>query len=355
VILRAAVSAALLLPAAGAPGAEPPPAVAEIAGLLPGSYVSRDPARSARVSVAAVPKNRIAEGGPVFYLEAAKSARPDAPFLQRFLLLQADGARVAVRVYEPRDVAGVRGKWRDPEALTVFTSRDVKERPDCRLTLAKAPAGHWTGTTAAATCFSPAANAALSVTMSLSPQTLEWREEGKDAAGKAVHGPAGEITIYGRERDVAPPAPLAAAAPATTPAPAAALATTGAGEAGREREIPSKVNEQEAPTAVEVVAPSSPSKKYGLADLRRMAGEGGIPLAGLFDRATPNAASVVVVASRSGALSVFSFAEIFSSSLSSAPSLDVSGAAPRLVAGGGRGLEDVISIELRVLSPSPAQ
>ena len=47
------------------------------------------------------------------------------------------------------------------------------------------------------------------------------------------------------------------------------------------------------------------------------------------------------------AAALFSFAEISSSSLS--PSLDVSGAAPRLVAGPERGLDDVVSIELRVL------
>ena len=110
--LRAALAAALILPAVAAPAAEPPPAVAEVAGLLPGSYLSRDSAASIRFSVAAVPKNRIAGDAPVFYLEAAKSSRPDAPFLQRFLKIEAAGARVAVRVYEPRDLAGVRGKWR---------------------------------------------------------------------------------------------------------------------------------------------------------------------------------------------------------------------------------------------------
>ena len=135
---------------------------AEVADLLPGTYVSRDPAASVRFAVAAVPKNRIADEAPVFYLEAAKSARPDAPFLQRFLKLEADGARVVLRVYEPRDLAGVRGKWREPEALAVFTDRDVRERPDCRMTLAKSPAGHWAGGTAAATCFSAAGERARS-------------------------------------------------------------------------------------------------------------------------------------------------------------------------------------------------
>lgn len=306
-ILRAALAAALVLPAAGAPAVEPSSAAAEVAGLLPGSYVSRDPAASVRFSVAAVPKNRIAADAPVFYLEAAKSARPDAPFLQRFLKVEADGARVAVRVYEPRDLAGVRGKWREPEALSVFTERDVRERPDCRMTLVKAPAGHWAGGTAAATCFSAAANAPLAVTMSLSPQTLEWREEGKSAAG--------EISIFGRERE--------GFSSSSKEAPAAASAV------------------------LTISSPSSPSKKYDLAELRAMAGSGALSLRRLVPAADAAAASVVVVTSRSAAISVFSFAEISSSSLS--PSLDVSGAAPRLVAAPGRGLDDVVSVELRVL------
>ena len=82
-----------------------------------------------------------------------------------------------------------------------------------------------------------------------------------------------------------------------------------------------------------------------------MAREGRIPLADVAARPTAaEAAWVVLVTSRSGALSVFSFAEISSSS--SPPSLDVSGAAPRLVAAPGRGLDDVVSIELRVLTPA---
>ena len=210
---RAALAAALILAATRAPSADRAPAVSEVAELLSGSYVSRDPAHSVRVAVAAVPKSRIAADEPVFYVEAAKSARPDAPFLQRFFRVQADGARVAIRVYEPRDLAGVRGKWREPDALSIFTERDVKERPDCRMMLAKAPAGHWTGGTAAATCFSGSANVRLTVSMSLSPQTLEWREEGKDSAGNTVRGAGGEITIFGRRggcSTIALAAPVAA-------------------------------------------------------------------------------------------------------------------------------------------------
>ncbi len=318
--LRAALVAALLLPAAVLPAAEPPPAVAEVAGLLSGRFVSRDAGASVRFSVAAVPKSRIAGDAPVFYLEAVKAARPDAPFLQRFLKLEADGARVAVRVYEARDLAGVRGKWREPEALSLFTARDVRERPDCRVMLAKAPAGHWTGGTAAATCASASAGAPLAVTMSVSPQTLEWREEGKDAAGKTVRGPAGEITIYGRERE-----DLVAAAALAAPVPGGA------------------------PAVLTVFSPSSPSKKFDRAELRAVAGEGSILLARLIPEPNTPAASIVVVTSRTGSTSVFSFAEVSSSS---GPSLDLSGAAPRLVAPAPRALDDITSIELRDLAPA---
>ena len=203
----------------------------------------------------------------------------------------------------------------------------MRERPDCRMTLAKAPAGHWAGGTAAATCFSAAANARLAVAVSLSPQTLEWREEGKGAAG--------EISIYGREREGAAAAPLAAPV---------------AGGAGRDGGLSLKVNEPtaQAPAVLAILSPSSPSKKFDLAALRAMAVSGSLPLSRLILAPDAPAAAVVVVTSGSGALSVFSFAEISSSS-SLSPSLDISGAAPRLVAPDGRGLSDVVSIELRVL------
>jgi hypothetical protein len=342
VSFRAALAAALLLPAAALTAADLPPSVAEVAGLLPGSYASRDAGTSVRFSVAAVPRSRIAADGPVFYVEGTRAARPDVPFLQRFLKLEADGSRVAVRVYEPRDLAGARGKWREPEALALFTPRDVRERPDCRMTLAKAPAGHWAGGTAEATCFSAAVDARLAVTVSLSPQTLEWREEGKNAAGEALVGPAGEITIYARD---------AGAAPSAVPRVAGVSAPV-VGGAGRHGYFPSNVNEPaaEATAVLTITSPSSPSKKYDLAELRAMAADGRVPLSRLIPAAESPAVAVVVVTSRAGAASVFSFAEISSSSLS--PCLDVSGDAPRLVAPPGRSLDDVLSIELRVLAPA---
>ncbi len=260
--LRAALAAALLLPAAALSAADLPPSVAELAGLLPGSYASRDAGTSVRFAVAAVPRSRIAADGPVFYVEGTRAARPGVPFLQRFLKLEADGSRVAIRVFEPRDLAGVRGKWREPEALALFTARDVRERPDCRMTLAKAPAGNWAGGTPGATCFSAAEDARLAVTVSLSPQTLEWREEGRGAAGKTVLGPAGEITIYGRERE-APVAPVAVASP---------VAGGAAGGGG----FSSKVNgaAAEAAAVLTITSPSSPSKKYDLEELRALAANG---------------------------------------------------------------------------------
>ena len=338
--LRAALAAALLLPAAALSAADLPPSVAELAGLLPGSYASRDAGTSVRFAVAAVPRSRIAADGPVFYVEGTRAARPGVPFLQRFLKLEADGSRVAIRVFEPRDLAGVRGKWREPEALALFTARDVRERPDCRMTLAKAPAGNWAGGTPGATCFSAAEDARLAVTVSLSPQTLEWREEGRGAAGKTVLGPAGEITIYGRERE-APVAPVAAASP---------VAGGAAGGGG----FSSKVNgaAAEAAAVLTITSPSSPSKKYDLEELRAMAADAtGPALAPRSRRGEPRRRGRRRdVASRRGLRILIRRNLFFSSSLS--PSLDVSGDAPRLEAAPGRSLDDVVSIEVRVLSPS---
>jgi hypothetical protein len=103
------------------------------------------------------------------------------------------------------------------------------------------------------------------------------------------------------------------------------------------------------PAVLTTTSPSSPSKKYDLVELRALTGTGVLWLGRLLPSPDAPAAAVVVVTSRSGATSVFAFAEI-SSSVS--PALDLSGDAPRLVAAPGRSLDDVVSIELRVLSPS---
>jgi hypothetical protein len=368
----AAASLLVASSAFAAPGAPVP----EVAGLLPGTYLSRDAGASVRFAVAAVPNGRRGGGAPVFYAEAARTSTPYAPFFQRFLRLEEDGAaRVAVRVYEPRDLAGVRGKWREPDALALFSSRDMRERPDCRLTLERSPGGAWAGGTAGATCFSAAANARLAVTLSLSPQALEWREGGKDSSGRPVYGSSGEISVFWREREGAgTPAPVAGA-PAPLAAPAGGDAGRGGGfsakvneaaarvgeaapaDGGAKREgaFSSKVNEPaaSAPPGLVVTSLSSPSKRYSISELRGLAGSDRVPVEELLT-GTPTSgrgAAIVIVTSSSGALSVFSFAEISSPG---GPVLDLSGASPRLVATGGRGLADVVSIELRVLAPASA-
>jgi hypothetical protein len=122
--------------------------------------------------------------------------------------------------------------------------------------------------------------------------------------------------------------------------------------AGRDGDFSLKVNEPaaQAPATLTITSPSSPSKKYSLTELRSLAGSGRLPVSLLLPSNEASAASVVVVTSRSGSVSVFSLAEISSSS--GGPSLDVSSSTPRLVAAGGRGLEDVVSVELRVLAPA---
>jgi hypothetical protein len=183
--------------------------------------------------------------------------------------------------------------------------------------------------------------------VSLSPQTLEWREEGEDAAGKAVHGPSGEVTLYEREREGAVPVRDAGAVPLP------ALSAPAGGSSGRDGGFSSKVSDpaSQTPTVLTILSRSSRSKNYDLGELRAISGADVISLEKLLPHPTlsERAASAVIVTSRSGAVAVFSFAEI---SAPGGPSLDVSGAAPRLVAPGGRGLDDVASIELRVLVPA---
>jgi hypothetical protein len=164
-----------------------------------------------------------------------------------------------------------------------------------------------------------------------------------------VYGPSGEITIYAREREE--PAPALDAGAAAPPAPVA-LSAPVAGGAGRDGGFPSKVNAAaavQAPAVLSITSPSLPSQERTLAELRANAVAGLISIGTLVGVpvSVDRVAAVVIVTSGSGALSVFSFAEVSSPG---GPSLDVSGAAPRLVAPFGRGLEDVVSIELRILA-----
>jgi hypothetical protein len=124
---------------------------------------------------------------------------------------------------------------------------------------------------------------------------------------------------------------------------------------GDQKKDPPKVSEIAAqpPPALTILSPSSPSKKYNFTELRALAESDRLPVSRLFPvfpSHEASAASVVVVTSRTRSVSVFSSAEISFSS--DAPALDLSSGALRLVAPGGRGLDDVVSIELRVLAPA---
>ena len=344
-----AVAAVLLL--AGGPVARAESRAAEVAAWLTGTFDSKDAASdgaAVRIIIVSVPKSRIASGFPVLYREQAALPKLDEPSLQRFYRLVEDGEVVRLRAFDPKDPLIVRGKWRDPSTLALYGSNDVRERPGCEIAL-KRVGERWEGgtpeglhATAQAACPSTvrtAVRTASAVTLS-KDELVQW-DRGFDGKGTQTWGSVeGGTTFLKRS--------------ASPPLDDSLQERTGGRRQGRQdKERDSmKVKEPEvqAPGVLTILSSSSPSKKYNLTELRALAGADRLPISRLLPGSDLLAKSVVVVAGRAGAVSVFSSAEISSSS--DGPALDVSSSAPRLVASGGRGLDDVVSIEVRILAPA---
>jgi len=347
-----AVAAVLLL--AGGPVARAESRAAEVAAWLTGTFDSKDAASdgaAVRIIVVSVPKSRIANGSPVLYREQAALPKLDEPSLQRFYRLEEDGEVVRLRAFDPKDPLIVRGKWRDPSALALYGANDVREKPGCEIALKKV-GERWEGstpeTTSQAACPSPVRNAVrMASAVILSRIELVQWDRGFDEKGKQAWGSMeGGTTFLKRS--------------ASAPLDDSLQERTGGRRQDKEKEkekgkdedsLKVKEPEVQAPWVLTILSPPSPSKKYNLTELRALAGADRLPISRLLPGGDLLAKSVVVVAARTGAVSVFSSAEISSSS--DGPALDVSSSAPRLVAAGGRGLDDVVSVELRILAPAP--
>lgn len=374
---RAAAAAVCLLLARAAVAAEGQ--ALEVASWLTGTFESDGPAaagatpEAVRIVIVVLPKSRIANGSPVLYREQAAAPKLDEPFEQRFYRLEEDGDAVRMRAFDPKDPFIVRGKWRDPSVLALYGSNDMRERPGCAILLRKS-ADRWEGSTQGTGCPSVRRTAAtMTSTLIVSRDGFTEWDRGFDEKGRQAWGSAEGGTRFvkrsaaaplddrfmerpvGRRAEEKAKEGFSANGKEGTGAAGSPGAAPAAGEAKESGGFSAKVNEPaaNAPPALTITSPYSPSKKYSLMELRAMAGTGTLPLAKLVSTSGIHdaAANVIVVTARAGGVSVFSSAEIFSSS-SDAPSLDVSSSAPRLVAAGARGLDDVVSIELRVLAPA---
>ncbi|MCM3875513.1 MAG: chromophore lyase CpcT/CpeT [Thermoanaerobaculia bacterium] len=335
---------------------------AEVAAWLTGTFEAKDPAAgggAVRIVIVSVPKSRIANGAPVLYREQAVAPKLDEPSLQRFYRLEEDGEVVRLRAFDPRDPLIVRGKWRDPSTLALYGANDVRERPGCEIAL-KRVGERWEGGTPEATpqaaCPSSLRNAVrMTSSVTLSKDELVQRDRGFDEKGRQTwDSREGGATFVKRSASAPVDGALVERTVGRRPE-AKEKDSLKVKEEEKEKEASLKVNEGEAqaPPVLIVTGPSPPSKKYNMTELRALAGSERLPVSRLFPSKEVSAASVIVVTSRNGSVSVFSSAEISSSSSSSdGPFLDVSSGAPRLVAAGGRGLDDVVSVELRVLAPA---
>ena len=382
---RLAAAAVCLVFARGAVAAEG--RALEVASWLTGTFENEGPAaagatpEAVRIVIVAVPKSRIANGAPVVYREQAAAPKHDEPSEQRFYRLEEEGDAVRMRAFDPKDPFIVRGKWRDPSVLALYGANDMRERPGCSVLLRKS-GDRWEGGTKGTACPSirrPAATMTSALMLS-KDGFVQW-DRGFDEKGRQVWGSTEAGTPFVK-RSAAAPAddafmerPVGRRAEGKTKEgisakskegtgdsamPAAGEAKPGGGFSANGKEVDGAGAATKgavvatAPVtegAINLLGPYSPSKKYGLTELRALATSGRLPVLRLFPVNEVSAASVVVVTSRSGSVTVFSSAEISSSS-SDAPSLDVSSSVPRLVAAGGRGLDDVVSIELRVLAPA---
>ena len=358
---RRAAAAALLLVVG--PVARAESRAAEVAAWLTGTFEAKDPATeggAVRIVIVSVPKSRIANGAPVLYREQAAAPKLDEPSLQRFYRLEEDGEVVRLRAFDPRDPLIVRGKWRDPSALALYGANDVRERRGCEIALRKVGA-RWEGRTA-----EPGAQEAcpshlrgvvrISSSVTLSKDELTQWDRGFDEKGKQTWGSLEGGMTFVKTSALAPvDGALVERTAGRRAEEKEKVAGTKREKEKEEKEDSLKVSgvSPTAPATLTITSPSTPSKKYDIAELRAMAGNGPLPLSKLVSTSGTNevAATVIVVTSRAGAASVFSLAEISSSS-SNPPALDLSSSAPRLVATGGRGLDDVIAVELRVLAPA---
>ncbi len=318
---------------------------AEVAAWLTGTFEEKSPASdgaAVRIVVVSVPRSRIANGAPVLYREQAAAPKLDEPSLQRFYRLEEEGEVVRLRVLDPRDPLIVRGKWRDPSVLALYGANDVREKRGCEIALRKVGA-RWEGGTREATpqaaCPSNLRNAVrMTSSVVLSKDELVQWDRGFDEKGRQTWGSTeGGTTFVKRSASAPTDDSLQERTVGRRP------------EATKERDsLKVKEPEVQASAALTITSPSSPSKKYELAELRALARSDSLPVLRLLPSNEASAASVIVVTSRNGSVSVFSSAEISSSP--GGPSLDVSSSALRLVAAGGRGLDDVVSIEVRVLA-----
>lgn len=184
----------LAVPGPAASGAEPPSAVEEVAALLTGTFDSKaqadgDPKtwKAVRLVTVRVPKSRLGE--PVLYVEQALLATPNKPYRQRFYRLEetADGGVIS-RVFEPKDLLAVSGKWREPADLALFGEGDVKERVGCAVRLKKTPEG-WFGGTEGKNCPSALAGARYAESdVRLYPDRMETWDRGFDVNDEQVWG-----------------------------------------------------------------------------------------------------------------------------------------------------------------------
>lgn len=370
------VAAAALLLAAGPAFAQG--RASEVAAWLTGTFEAKDPVAGGdfvRIVVVSIPKSRLANGAAILYREEASAPRLDEPSLQRFYRVEEDGEVVRLRAFDPKDPFIVRGKWRDPATLALYGPNDVRVKLGCTITL-KRVGVRWEGGTPEATALMACPSAVrsavrISSSMTLSKDELVQWDRGFDERGKQTWGSLEGGTTFVKKSPASPvDDSLQERTGGRREKKENSLLRKEEEKDGGKDEDSLKVREKEkekkadslkveepeaqAPPSLTVLSPSSPSRKYSLTELRSLAGADRLLVSRLLAGGELLATSVVVVTSRSGGVSVFSSAETSSSS-SDRPSLDVTSSFIRLVAPGGRGLDDVVSIELRVLAPAPAK
>ncbi len=287
---------------------------AEVAAWLSGTFELKDQgsdgaAESVRIVMVAVPKSRISNGALVLYREQAAAPKLDEPSQQRFYRLEEDGAAVRLRAFDPKDPILVRGKWRDPSALALYGASDVRERPGCAMLLRK-KGDLWEGETPGTDCPSTVKSAATMKSVLILAQDgfTQWDRGFDEKARQTWKSPEAGMRFL--KRSMSAPVDDKLIERPVGRRGEAGRRSGAVPVAGADGQDSSKVSEAEveASEALTIRSPSSPSKKYGLTELRAMAGSGTLPLSKLVSTSGTYeaAATVVVVTSRAGGAAVFS-------------------------------------------------
>jgi hypothetical protein len=173
------------------------PQIANLAGLMTGSWKAKVGDKEIVMSVAPVKLSEISDG---MYVELAEATSLHNPYRQTILQPRVSGGKLKLRTYELRRPGGrlpsVVGLWAAPEAFPDIKSAELLGTLDLDLV---SDGGGFTGRTAAAFPTSAGGAETMTSEMTIGSNGIRVADRGFDGAGKLVWGPAaGEYYTFSK-------------------------------------------------------------------------------------------------------------------------------------------------------------